>query len=59
MNPTSVKTRHYAALSSRLKSLNQNLAQSEVQFAEMAQQLQAMQRLGAYHGAQWVAFYRH
>ena len=52
MNPSSVKTRHYGALASRLKTLQTNLAESEEQFQAMAEQLQAMSRLGANHGAQ-------
>ena len=56
MSTSNVKARHYQALSSRLKSLKTNLAESEGQFALLAERLDHMQRLGSYHGAQSVLY---
>ncbi|KAK1922633.1 hypothetical protein DB88DRAFT_495775 [Papiliotrema laurentii] len=58
MSTNNVKTRHYAALATRLRSLNQNLADSESQFQLLAGRLDAIQRLGTYHGAQFMAVSR-
>lgn len=52
-NANIVKTRHYAALASRLRSLKQNLGESERQFAMLTEQLHAEQTLGVYHGSQY------
>lgn len=51
-DPATIKTRHYAALAASLRQLNSNLAQSESDYQRLAERLQAMQRLGAYHAAQ-------
>ena len=52
MSTTTVKTRHYAALASRLRSLGQNLSDTERQLGALAEHLQAMSRLGVNCGAQ-------
>lgn len=52
MSATSVKTRHYHALASRLRQLQTNLHDSEVQFDQLAHRLESMQKLGTYHAAQ-------
>jgi hypothetical protein len=54
-DPATIKTRHYAALAASLRQLNTNLAQSEGDYQRLAERLQAMQRLGAYHAAQYGA----
>ncbi|WVQ93163.1 hypothetical protein IAU59_000227 [Kwoniella sp. CBS 9459] len=57
-NPSTLKQRHYAALSSRLKSLQINLAESEMQLEMMAEHLGYMNRLGVACGAQFMAVSR-
>ena len=52
MSTSTLKTRHYAALSSRLRNLGQNLSDTEYQFGMLAEQLQAMSKLGVSCGAQ-------
>lgn len=49
---SSVKTRHYAHLAARLRQLQTNIKEAEVQMEAMAVQLGAMHKLGAYAGAQ-------
>ena len=49
---STAKQRHYAALSSRLRALKSNLAESEVQMEALSMRLQSMQKLAANHGAQ-------
>ncbi|CAD6585213.1 MAG: hypothetical protein TREMPRED_004072 [Tremellales sp. Tagirdzhanova-0007] len=58
MSTSILKTRHYAALSSRLRNLSQNLSDTEYQFGMLAEQLQAMSRLGVNCGAQFMAVSR-
>ncbi|OCF39409.1 hypothetical protein I317_06783 [Kwoniella heveanensis CBS 569] len=57
-NPSTLKQRHYAALSSRLKSLQANLAESELQLDMMAEHLGYMNRLGVACGSQFMAVSR-
>jgi len=52
MSTSTLKQRHYAALSSRLRTLRTNLTESEAQLDAMALQLQAMSKLGVNCGAQ-------
>ena len=52
MSTSTLKTRHYAALSSRLRNLGKNLSETEIQLEALADQLQAMSRLGVNCGAQ-------
>lgn len=52
MSTTTVKSRHYAALSSRLRQLRGNLNETEVQMDALAEHLKAMQQLGTNHAAQ-------
>ncbi|WVR09015.1 hypothetical protein IAU60_006075 [Kwoniella sp. DSM 27419] len=58
MSTSSTKQRHYAALSSRLRSLQSNLADTESQMELMAEQLKAMARFGVGCGAQFMAVSR-
>ncbi|EIW66035.1 hypothetical protein M231_05271 [Tremella mesenterica] len=55
---STIKARHYTALSARLRQLGNNLAESEAQLAAMAGQLQSMAKLGVYCGAQFMAVSR-
>jgi len=52
MSTFTLKTRHYAALSSRLRNLGQNLSDTEHQLGALAEHLQAMSKLGVNCGAQ-------
>lgn len=52
MSTTTVKSRHYAALSSRLRQLRSNLNETEVQMDALSEHLKAMQQLGTNHAAQ-------
>jgi hypothetical protein len=50
--PSSQKTRHYAMLASRIKTLQNELVVTEQCMGEMAKQLESMAKLGAYCGSQ-------
>lgn len=52
--PSSQKTRHYAMLASRIKTLQNELVVTEQCMGEMAKQLESMAKLGAYCGSQSV-----
>jgi hypothetical protein len=52
MSTSTVKARHYAALSSRLRQLSVNLNETESALELMADRLQDMSRLGINCGAQ-------
>ncbi|KAK8844020.1 hypothetical protein IAR55_006813 [Kwoniella newhampshirensis] len=58
MSTSTLKSRHYTALSSRLRSLQSNLAETETQLDLMAEQLKSMARLGVGCGAQFMAVSR-
>ncbi|WWD21325.1 hypothetical protein CI109_105809 [Kwoniella shandongensis] len=58
MSTSTLKSRHYTALSSRLRSLQSNLVETESQLDLMAEQLKSMARLGVGCGAQFMAVSR-
>ncbi|ORY33077.1 hypothetical protein BCR39DRAFT_557268 [Naematelia encephala] len=58
MSTQTIKTRHYAALSSRLRALQGNLSETESQLGLLAVHLQAMAKLGIHNGAQFMAVSR-
>ncbi|KAL1407563.1 hypothetical protein Q8F55_006996 [Vanrija albida] len=59
MSATSnTKARHYATLASQIRQLNANLGESQVQFALLAEHLDAMRRFSAANAAQFMAVSR-
>ncbi|RSH95158.1 hypothetical protein EHS25_000244 [Saitozyma podzolica] len=58
MSSSNIKSRHYAALSSRLRQLRANLAETESSLEMLADRLGDMSRLGISSGAQFMAVSR-
>jgi hypothetical protein len=52
MSSSNIKSRHYAALSSRLRQLRANLTETESSLEMLADRLGDMSRLGVSSGAQ-------
>lgn len=51
---STLKARHYAALSNSLRHLQQDLSESEIQMVRLADHLESMQKMGTYSAAQCV-----
>lgn len=51
---STLKARHYAALSSSLRRLRDDLSESELQMVRLADHLKSMQSMGTYSAAQYV-----
>lgn len=49
---STLKARHYAALSSSLRRLQSDLGESEIQMVRLADHLESMQKMGTYSAAQ-------
>ncbi|WVQ81290.1 hypothetical protein IAT38_003413 [Cryptococcus sp. DSM 104549] len=58
MSTSSLKQRHYSALSSRIRVLQSNLAETEMQLELMAHQLNSTAKLGIHCGSQFMAVSR-
>ncbi|WWC91142.1 uncharacterized protein L201_006083 [Kwoniella dendrophila CBS 6074] len=58
MSTSNIKARHYSALASRLKNLQNNLNETEKQLDLMSDQLQSMSKLGIGCGSQFMAVSR-
>ncbi|WVW79416.1 hypothetical protein I302_101385 [Kwoniella bestiolae CBS 10118] len=58
MSTLNLKSRHYSALASRLRTLQNNLSETEKQLELMTDQLNSMARLGVGCGSQFMAVSR-
>ncbi|KAG8988161.1 hypothetical protein FRB90_002935 [Tulasnella sp. 427] len=55
---SSAKERHYQQLASKLQTVSRELQVTQANFAELAKQLQSMNKLGAIQASQFMAVSR-